>query len=57
MFARRLATGEFANQAALARAFGFSRERISNVMDLLILAPDIQEEILFFLSLTRGRTC
>jgi len=43
----RIESGEFANQAALARALGFSRERISNVLDLLHLAPDIQEEILF----------
>ena len=43
----RIDSGEFANQAALARALGFSRERISNLLDLLNLAPDIQEEILF----------
>jgi hypothetical protein len=43
----RLESGEFANQAALAHALGFSRERISKLLDLLNLAPDIQEEILF----------
>jgi hypothetical protein len=43
----RIDSGEFHNQAALARALGFSRERISKIMDLLLLAPDIQEEILF----------
>ena len=44
---QRIDGGESSNQAALARALGFSRERISNVLDLLLLAPDIQEEILF----------
>jgi hypothetical protein len=43
----RIQSGEFGNQAALARGLGFSRERISKIMDLLNLAPDIQEEILF----------
>lgn len=31
----------------MARALGFTRARISQIMDLLLLAPDIQEEILF----------
>jgi hypothetical protein len=43
----RIDSGEFQNQAALARALGFSRERISKIMELLLLAPDIQEELLF----------
>jgi hypothetical protein len=43
----RLDAGEFETQAVLARALGFSRERISKLLDLLNLAPDIQEEILF----------
>jgi hypothetical protein len=45
--------GEFPNQAGLARALGFSRERISNVLGLLLLAPDIQKEILFLECLAR----
>ena len=44
---QRIDSGEFRNQAELARALGFSRERISKILDLLLLAPDIQEEILF----------
>jgi ParB-like chromosome segregation protein Spo0J len=33
--------------ASLARALGTSRARVSQLLDLLLLAPDIQEEILF----------
>jgi hypothetical protein len=44
---RRIDGGEFANQAEVARALGFSRERISKMLGLLFLAPDIQEQILF----------
>lgn len=43
----RLDTGEFRCAAELARALGFSRARISQLLDLLLLAPDIQDEILF----------
>lgn len=35
------------DQAALSRLLGVSRARVTQVMDLLYLAPDIQEEILF----------
>lgn len=31
----------------MARELGFTRARISQLMDLLLLAPDIQEEVLF----------
>lgn len=44
---RRVDSGEFADYAAMARDLGFTRARISQLMDLLLLAPDIQEEILF----------
>jgi len=43
----RIDSGEFRNQAELARGLGFSRERISKILDLLLLAPAIQEEMLF----------
>ena len=43
----RLAAGEFRNPAAMARALGFTRARITQLLNLLLLAPDIQEEILF----------
>lgn len=42
----RINDGEFADLAAMARALGFTRARISQLMDLLLLAPDIQQEIL-----------
>jgi hypothetical protein len=44
---RRIDSGEFRNQATLARALGFSRERISKICGLLLLAPQVQEAILF----------
>lgn len=31
----------------MARALGFTRARVSQIMGLLLLAPNIQEEILF----------
>jgi hypothetical protein len=40
-------SGEVDDQAALARRLGFSRARVTQLLDLLLLAPDIQEEILF----------
>jgi hypothetical protein len=43
---RRVDSGEFADYAAMARNLGFTRARISQLMDLLLLAPDIQEELL-----------
>jgi len=43
----RLAAGEFLDQAHMARALGFTRARITQIMDLLFIAPDIQEEVLF----------
>ncbi len=44
---KRVDSGEFADYADMARALGFTRARICQFMDLLLLAPDIQEEILF----------
>jgi hypothetical protein len=44
---QRIDSGEFRNQAEMARALGFSRERVSKIMGLLLLAPDIQESVLF----------
>jgi len=44
---RRVDDGEFPDYATMARALGFTRARISQIMDLLLLAPDIQTEILF----------
>lgn len=39
-------TGVARDQADLARLVGVTRARVTQVMDLLYLAPDIQEEIL-----------
>ena len=47
--------GEVRDHADLARLGGVTRARISQIMDLLNLAPDIQEEILFLPRTIRGR--
>lgn len=39
--------GAFADLADAARALGFTRARITQLVDLTLLAPEIQEEILF----------
>ena len=39
--------GEIRDRAELAERFGFSRARITQLLDLLLLAPDLQEAILF----------
>jgi len=44
---RRVDDGEFADCADMSRALGFTRARVTQIMDLLLLAADIQEEILF----------
>jgi len=44
---RALTRGELANRHAIAQATGLTRARITQLMDLTLLAPDIQEEILF----------
>ncbi len=40
-------TREFESQGDLARHFGLTPARITQLLDLILLAPDIQEEILF----------
>ncbi len=44
---RRVDAGEFKDYASMARALGFTRARVTQLMNLLLLAPEIQEEILF----------
>ena len=39
--------GEYKDRADAARQLGVTRARISQIMDLALLAPDIQEAILF----------
>ena len=41
-----LESGEAANQAAIARQEGITRARVTQVMGLLRLAPEIQEHVL-----------
>jgi len=44
---RRLERGEFVDFADMARQLGFTRAGVTQLMDLLLLAPEVQEEILF----------
>jgi hypothetical protein len=44
---QRLDAREFHHYADMARVLGFTRARITQLMNLLLLAPDVQEEILF----------
>src|SRR5258708_643191 len=48
-------TGVVADYAELARLGHVSRARISQILNLLALAPDIQEALLFLPSVERGR--
>jgi hypothetical protein len=44
---RAIDRGEIRDQAEAARMFGLTRARLTQIMDLKLLAPDLQEEILF----------
>jgi hypothetical protein len=44
--AEAIDAGQLADQAAVARVLGFTRARLSQLLDLTLLAPDIQEEVL-----------
>lgn len=54
-FDRLLMTGAVRTQTDLARAGHVTSARVSQIMNLNNLAPDIQEEILFLPRVTRGR--
>ena len=43
---RAVEGGAVANQAALAKAYGLTRARLTQVLDLLLLAPDLQARVL-----------
>lgn len=45
-FQRLIDEGEVTDRAALAAQVGLTRARVTQIMDLLLLAPDIQEDIL-----------
>src|SRR5512140_464112 len=49
-----IVAGEIRNQADAARRLGLTRARLSQILDLTNLAPDLQEKILF-LEATGGR--
>jgi len=44
---RLIDAGPIADRSEVARRLHWTRARVSQVMDLLLLAPDIQEEVLF----------
>ena len=46
-FEQLIRNGTVHNQADLARVAHISRAQVTQIMDLLLLAPEIQEEILF----------
>src|SRR5262249_8604106 len=54
-FEQLLRAGQIANYSELARLGHVSHARISQIMNLLYLGPDIQEQILFLPRTQRGR--
>ena len=52
---RLVRAGEIADYATLARLGHVSRARVSQILDLALLAPDIQETVLFLPPTERGR--
>ena len=52
---RLVQSGEVADYADLARLGHVSRARVTQIMNLLNLAPDIQEELLFLPRTLKGR--
>jgi hypothetical protein len=54
-FEELLETGAVETQAELAELAKLTPARVTQIMNLLSLAPDIQEEILFLRPVTDGR--
>ena len=54
-FDRLIREGEITDQAEIARLGHVSRARVTQIMNLLQLAPDIQEDILFLPRTQRDR--
>ena len=54
-FDRLIKSGEITDQADLARLGNVTRARVTQIMNLLQLAPDIQEALLFLPRTERGR--
>ncbi len=54
-FERLIQAGEVADYAELARLGHVTRARITQIMNLRLLAPDIQERLLFLPRIEGGR--
>jgi len=54
-FNRLIKAGEIRDQAEVARLGLITRARVTQIMNLLQLAPDIQQEILYLSRTERGR--
>ena len=54
-FDRLIKDGEITDQADLARLGNVSRARVTQIMNLLQLAPEIQEALLFLPHTVKGR--
>jgi len=54
-FEELIQNGEVANRSELARLGHVTQPRVTQIMNLLNLAPDIQEKILFLPPVTQGR--
>ena len=54
-FEKLIQSGAVTDYATLAELGNVSRARVTQIMNLLCLAPDIQEEILFLPKTERGR--
>jgi hypothetical protein len=54
-FDQLIRNGTVADQAELARLGHVSRARLTQIMNLLYLAPDLQEQILFLAATERGQ--
>ena len=52
---RRVYAGELSDLAHAARAFGLTRARVTQVVNLLLVAPEIQASILEMLLAANGR--
>lgn len=50
-----ITSGQVTDQAELARVGHVSRARLTQIMNLLYLAPDIQESLLFLPTINHGR--
>jgi hypothetical protein len=48
-------SGDVKDQATIARLGRVTRARVTQIMNLLFLAPDIQEQLLFLPSVSAGR--